>query len=437
MKKLVSLVLALLMVLLCTVAMADDDFGKKDPASYNATLTFMVQSTGQPNYMIQEFNKVYPNIKIELIEVPSAELQEKIITTAMSGVDVPDLFACRTQFVKALVNAGDRIYLDLNSLGDSTEWTKELETYVVNVGTDATGALRSVAWQCPVGGVYYRRSLAKEYFGTDDPTEIAKLFADTATILNTAETLKQKSEGKVKLFGDAAQDINYLLNTNAGGFLKDNVLNTGDGIREIYELTKTFYDNDYCLKLRNDPTALNAAILADQVFAYCLPTWGLNYSIMPNFPDQAGDWAVCEGPYPFVGGGSWFGISSQSDNVEEAYVFIKYVLSDPDFQLSYASNFGDYTSNRVTHATVSAMTEEEAAGFAPFQYLNGQNAYAYWTSQLEKGVNSDAFSPYDEYFNNYLLSSVVSYATNLQTLDEAIATFQSDCQSYAPDIQIQ
>lgn len=74
---------------------------------------------------------------------------------------------------------------------------------------------------------------------------------------------------------------------------------------------------------------------------------------------------------------------------------------------------------------------EEAASFAPFQYLNGQNAYAYWTSQLEKGVNSDAFSPYDEYFNNYLLSSVVSYATNLQTLDEAIATFQSDCQSYA------
>ena len=436
MKKLVSLVLALLLVLMCTCAMADD-FGKKDPASYNATLTFMVQSTGQPNYMIQEFNKVYPNIKIELIEVPSTELQEKIITTAMSGVDVPDLFACRTQFVKALVNAGDRIYLDLNTLGDASEWTKDLEKYVVDVGTDANGGLRSVAWQCPVGGVYYRRSLAKEYFGTDDPAEIAKLFTDTATILNTAETLKQKSGGKVKLFGDAANDIQYLLLTNAGGFLKDNVLNTGDGIKEIFELAKTFYDNDYCLKIRNDATALNAAILADEVFAYCLPTWGLNYSIMLNFPDQAGDWAVCDGPYPFVGGGSWFGISSQSDNVEEAYVFIKYVLSDPDFQLSYASNFGDYTSNKVTHATVSAMTEEEASAFAPFQYLNGQNAYAYWTSQLEKGVNSAAFSPYDEYFTNYLLAAVTSYATGLQTLDEAIATFQYDCQSYAPEIQLQ
>jgi len=437
MKKLVSLVLALMMVLACVSAVAEGDFGKKDPASYNATLTFMVQTTAQPNYMIQEFNKVYPNIKIELIEVPGAELQEKVMTSAMSGGDGIDLYACRTQFVKALVNAGDRIYMDLNTLGDSSEWTKDLEKYVVDVGTDANGGLRAVAWQCPVGGVYYRRSLAKEFFGTDEPAEIQKLFADTAKIVETAETIKQKSGGKVKLFGDAAQDINYLLNTNAGGFLKDNVLNTGAEIREIFELTKTFYDNDYCLKIRNDTTALNAAILADQVFAYCLPTWGLNYNIMPNFPDQANDWAVCEGPYPFVGGGSWMGISSQADNVEEAYVFMKYVLSDPDFQLSYASNFGDYTSNKVTHATVSAMTPEEASGFAPFQYLNGQNAYAYWTSQLEKGVNSAAFSPYDEYFGNYLLAAVVNYATGLQSLEDAIATFQFDCQSYAPEIQFQ
>ncbi len=238
MKKTVALVLALMMVLSCATILAEG-FGEKDPESYNATLTFMVQSTAQPNYMIEEFNKVYPNIKIELIEVPSTELQERIITTAMSGTDVPDLFACRTQFVKALVNAGDNIYLDLNTLSDAS-WTDELEDYVVDVGTAEDGSLRALAWQCPVGGIYYRRSLAQEYFGTDDPAEIQKLFADTATIVETAETLKQKSDGRVKLFGDAAQDINYLLNTNAGGFLIDNVLNTGDGIREIYELTKIF-----------------------------------------------------------------------------------------------------------------------------------------------------------------------------------------------------
>ena len=433
MKKLLALALALLLAFGVTGSLAEG-FGEKDPASYNCTLTFMVQTTAQPDYMISHFNEVYPNIKIELVQVPAADLQQKIVNMVMTGEDVTDLFACRTQFVKAIVNGGDRFYLDLYALGDTREWVSQIEDYVVNVGTDAGGALRSLAWQCPVGGVYYRRSLAKEYFGTDDPAEIAKLFASTDAILNTAAALKEKSGGKVKLFGDATQDIQYLLLTNAGGFLKDDVLNTGDGIREIFELTKTFYDNDYCLKIRNDATALNAAILEGSVFAYCLPTWGLNYSIMPNFPDQAGDWAVTEGPYPFVGGGSWFGISSKTQHPEECYLFIKYVLTNPEFQVSYASNFGDFTSTKTTHATVAAYNEEEAAVFAPFQFLGGQNAYAYWKSQLDKGVNSDAFSPYDEYFTNYLVAAVASYATGVQSLDEAIDTFKSDCQDYAPEI---
>lgn len=436
MKKVTTILLVCMMLLLCTAGQAEG-FGDKDPASYNATLTFMVQSAGQPNYMIQKFNEVYPNIKIELVEVPSTELQEKIMNMVMSGDEVTDLFACRTQFIKAIVNGGERFYADLYSMGNTSEWIGEIADYVVNVGTDRSGALRSLAWQCPVGGVYYRRSLAKEYFGTDAPAEIAKLFATTDDIVSTAQTLKEKSDGKVKLFGDAANDIQYLLLTNAGGFLKDNVLNTGDGIREIFELTKTFYDNDYCLKIRNDSTTLNAGINNGEVFALCLPTWGLNYNIMPNFPDMVGDWAVCEGPYPFVGGGSWFGISSQTEHPEEAYVFIRFVLTNPEFQFSYASNFGDYTSNKETHAKVSALSEEEASMFAPFQYLGGENAYAYWTSQLERGVNSDAFSPYDEYFTNYLMASAVSYATGLQSLEDAIATFQFDCQSYAPDIQFQ
>lgn len=118
MKQLLSLVMVFAMVLACTVASAEG-FGEKDPASYDCTLRFMVQSTAQPTYMIEKFNEVYPNIRIELVEVPSAELQEKIINMVVSGEDVTDLFACRTQFVKAIVNGGDRFYMDLYTMGDT------------------------------------------------------------------------------------------------------------------------------------------------------------------------------------------------------------------------------------------------------------------------------------------------------------------------------
>ena len=435
-KRLVSLVLAC-MLLLCLVPSAlAEGFGEKDPASYEANLKMMVHSLGQPTYMIEKFNEKYPNIKIELVEVPGSEQQERIMTTVMAGVDVPDLYTARTQFIKALVNGGDRFYKDLYTLGDTADWVGGVEDYVVGVGTDANGGLRALSWQCPVGGVYYRRSLAKEYFGTDDPAEIQKLFASPEAILETAATLKEKSEGKVKLVGDATTDLTYLLVPHAGGYLMGETLNTGEDIQQIFEMVKTFYDNDYCLKIRNDTTALNAAILADEVFAYCLPTWGLNYNIMPVFPDQAGDWAVVEGPYTYTAGGTYIGISNTTEHPEEAYLFIKFIFTDPDFLMAYATDFGDYVSNKETQAAIGALTEEEGAEFNIFQYLSGQNAYAYWNSQLEKGVDSSAFSPYDEYFAGYLASAIVSYATGVQSFDDALSTYKADCQNYAPSITV-
>lgn len=375
--------------------------------------------------------------KTELIEVPGSQQQERIMTTVAAGQDVPDLYTSRTQFVKAIVNGGDRYYTDLYALGNTKDWVGDVADYVVGVGTDASGKLRALSWQCPVGGIYYRRSLALKYFGTDDPDEVKALFASPEKILETAEALKEKSDGACVLFGDAANDFMYLLLSNAGGFMKDNMLNTGEAFQQIFEMTKTFYDNDYCLKIRNDSATLNAAVLNDGVFALSLPTWGLNYNIMPNFPDLAGDWGIIEGPYTYTAGGTYIGISNTTQHMEEAYLFLQFIFSNEDFMYSYATDFGDYVSSKKIQNMIGALTPEESTNYSTFQYLNGQNAYAYWNSQLDKGVDAASFSPYDEYFGNYLLSACVSYATGLQSLDDAIATYKMDCQSYAPSIDVE
>ena len=85
------------------------------------------------------------------------------------------------------------------------------------------------------------------------------------------------------------------------------------------------------------------------------------------------------------------------------------------------------------------MTTEEAAELklGIFEYLNGQNAYAYWNSQLEKGVDSSAFSPYDEYFQNYMQAAMEAYAAGSLSLEEALAQYKSDCQNYAPSIEVE
>ena len=171
----------------------EDGFGEKEPGLYSADLKFMVHSTGQPSFMIEKFNEIYTNINFELIVVPGAEQQERIMTTVAAGQDIPDIFTSRTQFVNAMVNS-DKYYLDLNAEPfNAGEWTEQIEPYIVEVGTeDSSGALRALSWQCPVGGVYYRRSMAMEYFGTDDTNEIGELFSSFEKIIETAEILKIK-----------------------------------------------------------------------------------------------------------------------------------------------------------------------------------------------------------------------------------------------------
>lgn len=414
-------------------------FGEKDPESYQADLKFMVHSDGQPTYMIEKFNEIYPNIHIELVLVPGAEQQEKIMTMVNGGEDVADLFTCRTQFVKAIVN-NPNCYMDLSAPPfNAGEWTDQIEDYVVGVGTDTSGALKALSWQCPVGGVYYRRSLAKEYFGTDDPKEIGKLFESYDAMIETARTIKEKSGGTVYFDGNAVNDMILCGMSGAGGALIDNVLNTGDKIVNLMEYTKTMYDEGLTGKCYKNDAGTVSLTQNNQVFCYPTATWGLNYGIMNNYPDQAGDWAITSAPETFTAGGTYIGISKDTKYPEECYLFLKFILTNEEFVYDYATEFGDYVSNKAIQEKLGGLTEAELAELKLpiFEYLGGQNAYTYWNAELEKGVDSSAFSPYDEYFQNYLMAATEAYASGGMTLEEALAQYQSDCQSYAPSIEIQ
>jgi len=421
-----------------TSAVVEDDFGKKDPASYVANLKFMVHSTGQPEYMIKKFNEIYPNINIELVVIPSAEQQEKIMSMVATGEDVPDLFTSRTQFVKAMVES-DRYYADLGAAPyNASDWRAQLEPYIVEVGTeDATGALRALSWQCPVGGIYYRRSMAKEIFGTDDPEEMAQIFNSFDSLIDAARKVKAATDGSVFFTSDAPQDLVFMGVTNAGGFMKDGKLNIGDEIKALFEYAKIMYEEGLTLGYVRNDTATAAAISEGKVFCTAKPTWGLNYNIMPNFPEQAGDWALTSGPHPYTSGGTWIGISKSTEYPEECYLFLKFILTNEEFIRSYAIDIGDYVSNVAVQQEIEKYMDEAGASLDIVRFLDGQNPYTYWNGELEKGINPGAYSQYDEYFALYLMAALESYGVGNSEFDKALQQYKDDCLSYAPGLIVE
>ena len=68
--------------------------------------------------------------------------------------------------------------LDIKSLGLTDDDLSQMYDYTKQAATKSDGTLRAVSWQgCP-GGFVYRRSIAKEVFGTDDIEKIQEQVSD-------------------------------------------------------------------------------------------------------------------------------------------------------------------------------------------------------------------------------------------------------------------
>ena len=56
--------------------------------------------------------------------------------------------------------------------------SKDMIPYVDELSRDKEGDIRGLSWQSTPGGFWYKKALAKEYLGTDDPDELAAMLSD-------------------------------------------------------------------------------------------------------------------------------------------------------------------------------------------------------------------------------------------------------------------
>ncbi|MEJ2664913.1 MAG: extracellular solute-binding protein, partial [Spirochaetia bacterium] len=287
--------------------------------------------TDEVKKYIDNFESRHPEVKIELTIVPCAEYLNKIRPLLRSGRNAPDVFTAEYWNVVDLVESG--FYDDLGKAPYNAD-TSEVYPYLVEVGTDSKGRLRALSWQAVPGGVFYRRSIAKQYLGTDDPKKIGHMLSASDKFLATARLLKRKSGGSVKLiagYGDY-QQIVYALRKQA--FVTNEKLNIEQCILDYFDLAKTMVDERLTADIGtwSPPWFENMNKKSPEFMCYILPTWGLRYVIQPNARDTMGDWGLCEGPAPYFWGGTWVGIYKDSKHKKLAWEFVKFMTLERDSQ---------------------------------------------------------------------------------------------------------
>ena len=390
-------------------------------------------------------------VNVETVVIEPADYPTKVQTALMGGETEPDIIVGEPQMLEDFYDNG--FFADLDELG-AKDYEGQIVDYVWKVGQDSEGIQRAISYQITPAGIYYRRDIAQEVFGTDDPEEIGKLFADYDTILQTAQTLK---DAGYRIFASDAE-INYFSGDSA--WVVDNKLNVSDARFDYMDLVIDLYQNDltayanqwstpWYQAMSGEVPILTAEIqnyeddsvnvwdaeafeeaTADlektTVFAFGLPSWGV-LTMRDNVGDTSGKWGVCAGPAYGFGGGTYIGISSLSEKKDLAWDFVKFCTLDEetaDWWIDYSE--GD---------TVSLISALEKHKDDANEVYGGEKLYSFWLEQA-KGIDYSKVTKYDKVIGDAWGAAISSIKTGQATKDEALATFYDTIESTYPEIEV-
>lgn len=406
-----------------------------DPAELSGKITVW-SFTDEVGGMIEKFNSVYPNIEVEYVVIPNQDevYLNKIITTLRSRDSIPDVFTGEAAFFRQFVEAG--FWEPISDAPYNAEDLKDnLVPYVVDMTRDQNGKMTALSWQATPGAMFYRRSIAKEVLGTDDPDEVSKWTSDINKYYKLGEMIKEKYNGEKYLVAGYSDMSQFIFNQRTEPYVIDNTLTVPESLINYMQLAKDMRENGIEGGVSTWQPAWFSSMADASVFSYILPTWGLHYVLKPNAEPEAnegkaeftGDWGLCVPPASYSWGGTYIGINRFSEKKNLAWAFVKYVGSDPDFQKYWAKKTGDFVGNMK-------VVEEIKDDFSE-PFLGGQNHYDYFYNEVKK-IDVSRIGPWDFQIENAWGDQVELYANGEKTMDEAFDGFVTAMADILPDVKV-
>ena len=300
--------------------------------------------------------------------------------------------------------------------------------YTKDVVTDNRGNVNGASpVVCP--GLYvYRRSAARQVFGTDDPDEIQKHFSDWDKFASSAEELSDAGWKVVSGYDDAYRV--YAQNVSTPWISKKGKIRIDDNLMKWVEQTKTFTERG-C----NNQTTLwsvdwmEGMTSSGDVFGYFGPAWFVDYSLSTGSLDDYwgepkigngtwGDWAAIEGPAPYFWGGYWICVAQGSDNTGLAADIIYQLTCNENIMTDMISEDWSFCNNRQV---MNRLAREGVQN----EFLGGQNVLTQYCACAEK-LRIRYTTAYDWDIEQCFQESMFDYFDGHVKLKKALENFYDE-----------
>ena len=355
----------------------------------------------------------------------SDEYKTAIDTALTSGDKYPSLIPADNDVAKywseddtKTANLTDLGFTD-DVMANSYDFAKQYGTY--------NGELKAVTWQATAGSVFYRRDIAKEVLGSDDPETVQAALADWDKFFETADKLKNAGYKIVS----GPSDVKYAIwDTQSQPWVTDDgsseKLTLDGAVTEYLETGKKIYDGGYS----NNTALWDSSWAADmandsKVFCYFGCPWFIG-SMQGNGAVD-GNWGAVTGPTSYHWGGTYVMVGKDTPNPELCAFLLYELTCDPDVGVDITNKTGDCVNNKAANERL--INGELSSGNAAQKFLGGQNPIEVWAASAE-GINLSNVTYQDASIKAFIDEAATAYNSNTYTsVDDAVKYIEDKCAS--------
>ena len=340
---------------------------------------------------------------------------DRLDAVLASGEDAPDMIICNSNYARRY--ALSEMTVPVNDIGITYQELQYMYEYTFALTTDEDSVIKGVTWEITPGAVFYCRSAMSDAMGVGEPGEVAPLFADWDTILDTAYAVNEASGGTRNLFscpGDV--ETAYINGRNESWFDAGGDVQTPEYMADFLPLMEALTDDELTFDCSRWSSEWNSRINNRTAIAY-FGTLRFGELFLKQY--HTGDWGLVLPPQNYYDGGNYIFVTSYCNMDASAARFIRSVCTNEQ-------NLYDMADEGITVNNISVMMACADDDSFCETWLNGQNPFRVF-SQVAWGIDASVVSPYDDIVNEVFISTIGGYLNGGYSSEEdALEAFEEE-----------
>lgn len=340
------------------------------------------------------------------------KLDEALLNQSKASADEKiDLFLAEADYIGKYVNSD--YTMDVSSFGFKNAPTQY--EYTIKAASDDKGVCKGVSFQCCPAAVIYRKSIAKDILGTDDPVEVQKAMDTWEKFDALAAKAKEKGYYMTASFAETFRAFSN--NCTMPWVDANNNLQFDPQITAWMDQTENYINNGYTLTAGVwDAEKTNQMFKDGKTLCFFGPAWYYNFC-MNNAMDPengcVGDWRIVKGPQAYFWGGTWLLAATGSDNTEMLKDIFETFTVNEDVCSKLVSEQNQFPNNTKI---VDKFAKDTSYGNTAI--LDGQNDIAVF-AELAKDIKWENHTNYDQLLNEGLQNKLQEFYNG--SVDKATA----------------